>query len=30
MTTTNAALDCLKYLLQDEMSAVETYDKSSG
>jgi demethoxyubiquinone hydroxylase (CLK1/Coq7/Cat5 family) len=26
MTTTNPALDRLKYLLQDEMSAVETYD----
>jgi Domain of unknown function (DUF2383) len=28
MTTTNPALDRLKYLMQDEMSAIETYDKA--
>jgi demethoxyubiquinone hydroxylase (CLK1/Coq7/Cat5 family) len=28
MTTTNKALDRLRYLMQDELSAVETYDKA--
>jgi hypothetical protein len=28
MTTTNKAMDRLKYLLQDEMSGIETYDKA--